>query len=159
MQPFAFPFRHWAWTCELLLGESFEECPGLEAVEFEHDEQFGKEIKELVESKREIFLHDPVADLALLVKEATAIPLAIAKSVIADLCTDAGGLPNEAADEVLFAVQNALAPVVFSEATTSLISHDLQEEFSNRWAEEKEPFEAMVREGMEALLVRNRCGS
>lgn len=49
IQPFPRPFRQWAWSCELMLGESFEACPGLIAVEFAHDEMFASEIRRLAE--------------------------------------------------------------------------------------------------------------
>ncbi|WP_404549006.1 FRG domain-containing protein [Dyella jejuensis] len=35
-QPFLRPLSQWAWTCELLMGECFEDCPSLGAIEFEH---------------------------------------------------------------------------------------------------------------------------
>jgi hypothetical protein len=74
IQPFARPFRQWAWTCELLMGECFEQYPKMQAVEFEHDRALADEIRKMAEAEGELFPHDVLADIAERIKESRVLP-------------------------------------------------------------------------------------
>ncbi len=63
-QPFERPFRQRAWTCELLMGECFEQYPKMEAIVFEHDAELATEIREMAEAEGELFPRDALADVA-----------------------------------------------------------------------------------------------
>jgi hypothetical protein len=64
IQPFPRPFRQWAWTCELLMGECFEQYPKLQALEFEHDLVLAAEIRKMAECEGVLFPQDALATLA-----------------------------------------------------------------------------------------------
>jgi len=75
IQPFARPYRQWAWSCELLMGECFEACPCLAILEFEHDVTFAKIVRERVEAKGGLFPPDILADLANTIRSMTTLSM------------------------------------------------------------------------------------
>lgn len=55
IQPFERPYRQQAWSCELLMGECFEECPCLAILEFDHSPELAQFVRERVESRGNLF--------------------------------------------------------------------------------------------------------
>ena len=80
IQPFSRPYRQWAWSCELLMGECFEGCPCLAVLEFDHDANFAGLVRERAEAQGTLFPPDIVADLAGAIQSMTTLP---AKAVTA----------------------------------------------------------------------------
>jgi len=58
IQPFARPYRQRAWGCELLMGECFEGCPRLAALEFEHSASFAGKVREYATRGGDLFPRD-----------------------------------------------------------------------------------------------------
>lgn len=74
IQPFQRPFRQWAWTCELLMGECFEQYPRLQAVEFKHDLGLARQVRQMAELEGELFPHDILADVAQRINDSDVLP-------------------------------------------------------------------------------------
>jgi hypothetical protein len=74
IQPFARPFRQWAWSCELLMGECFEACPCLAVLEFEHSAVLAQEVRERAAAQGDLFPGDLLADLGAVVGALRVLP-------------------------------------------------------------------------------------
>lgn len=74
IQPFLRPFRQWAWTCELLMGECFEACPYLAMIEFEQSAALANEALLMAERAGSLFPPDLLADLAEAVNALRVFP-------------------------------------------------------------------------------------
>ncbi len=80
IQPFVRPFRQWAWTCELLMGECFEAGPSIACIEFEHSKALAEEIRGMAEAEGSLLPPDPLADLAGAVNALRTFPAHSVKS-------------------------------------------------------------------------------
>jgi FRG domain len=74
IQPFTRPYMQSAWSCELLMGECFEECPCLAILEFEHTAALANSMRERAEAKGELFPPDILAVLGDAIRSMAAIP-------------------------------------------------------------------------------------
>jgi hypothetical protein len=85
IQPFLRPFRQWAWTCELLMGECFEAGPSIGCIEFEHSKALAEEIRGMAEAEGSLLPPDPLADLAGAVNALRTFPAHSVKSAASHL--------------------------------------------------------------------------
>jgi FRG domain len=151
IQPFARPFRQWAWSCELLLGESFEACPGLVAVEFAHEEKFANEMRRLAERDGDLFPPDVMAEVAHELAECRILPADITRRVGEDITSDPGGLeatPSELAKEL------EVIGFSVSDVPPDLLNSARMERLQDAWTSDKSYWEAEVAAGYELLLTR-----
>ena len=74
IQPFARPFKQWAWSCELLMGECLEACPCLAILEFDHDAALAGAARKRAEAQGSLFPPDILAILASAIRSMTTLP-------------------------------------------------------------------------------------
>jgi hypothetical protein len=74
IQPFSRPYMQLAWSCELLMGECFEQCPRLAILEFDHSAALADSMRERAEAKGELFPPDILAFLGEAIRSMTVIP-------------------------------------------------------------------------------------
>lgn len=74
IQPFARPFKQWAWSCELLMGQCFEACPCLAILEFDHHPALAGAVRERAEAQGSLFPRDILATLASAIRSMTTLP-------------------------------------------------------------------------------------
>lgn len=154
IQPFARPYRQWAWSCELLMGECFEACPCLAILEFEHDVAFAQTVRERAEAQGGLFPPDILADLASAIRSLTTLPM----KAVADAHRHLGpaypqhifGLPEELLRGAGFSIWEKHEPILsaaFWEQSAPGLWLSL-----NSWLRET----ARTRETI--LIRRNRAG-
>ena len=153
IQPFPRPFRQWAWSCELMLGESFEASPGLIAVEFAHDESFANEIRALAEAGGELFPPDLMADVAAVIRRSTVFPRAIATRVLTDITSDPGGL-RETVEDLCRALEHT--GFCLSDSAPRILDEAQMAQLHTTWLAEKPSWDAAIASGFELLFVRSR---
>jgi hypothetical protein len=162
IQPFARPFRQWAWTYELTLGQDFEACPWVEAVEFAQDEAFSRAVATVAEQSGSLFPPDFLADLAMLVNQSNVLPENLAWQTAKDLCGDAFGFVNTSPEQIIKELSAALAGAVPKVELSGLLpeffSEEILDELASKWASEKHNFEATVSHGMQVRIVRTIAG-
>jgi hypothetical protein len=97
LQPFTRPYAQWAWTAEMMLGEDFEDIPGVEAVLFGHSKALGEALLELFDGGKALMCDDPIFDWALQIKESNELPISNGLAIIEDVSNDPmARLPNDA---------------------------------------------------------------
>ncbi len=161
IQPFARPFRQWAWTCELLLGESFEGCPGLQAVEFVQDEEFSIEVGRRAEQSGLLFPPDFLADLAAMVNYSSVLPEEIAVETVEDLCAEAWGFAGSNPVQLLEELRATLAResrVVLSGSVPEFFSNRILSDLESDWRSQKPSFLSSINNGLQFRLVRTVAG-
>ena len=156
IQPFPRPFRQWAWSCELMLGESFEACPGMIAVEFAQDEMFANEVRRLAEKEGHLFPADPMADVAKSIVRATTLPKAVVDRVARDITLDPAGIQGMAED--LLSELEALGIHVADHVPPALDEAQLAK-LRQSWELGKASWEATFAEGFEPIIVRTQKGA
>jgi hypothetical protein len=157
IHPFHRPFRQLAWTCELSLGESFEMCPGLTAVEFQQDEDFGNQIRALAEAKGELLPADPMATIAQTINNTFELPIKIATDTLADICSDPNGLPNESVKSLLKLLANS--GYRFTDNASPIIAGPLLSEIERQWEIDEPIWNTEINEGFQLLIVRQARSS
>jgi len=150
--PFERPFRQFAWSCELMIGECFECCPDVVAWEFEHDIAFASEIKTRVEALGALLPQDPMAVVVARIKDSVHLPLAIARGVIANVLEDPCGLPKES-EEGVFAMLQELG-LTFSDSVPELISPDLRDNIGGAWEASRESWETILGAGFRMRFTK-----
>ena len=150
--PFERPFRQFAWSCELMIGECFECCPDLIAWEFDQDAGFSDEISRRAEAKGILFPQDPMDAVVECVKKSTVFPLSIAKSVIRNVISDPSGLPAETEESVFRMLQDA--GLSFADSMPALISPLLRAELGEVWEEKREYWMSTLEAGFQLRLTK-----
>ena len=64
LQPLPRPAEQWGWTCELFLGEDFEQAPFLQAVPFTHARKAGEHFLQKFAGGEALFPSDPMSRVA-----------------------------------------------------------------------------------------------
>lgn len=153
IQPFLRPFRQWAWTCELLMGECFEQYPKLQAVEFEHDAALAHEVRRMAESEGELFPHDILADVAQRINDSRVLPDANVISAVEHLGPaypkDVFGPIRRFLASEGYTVGRARAPVLTDEELSGL---------ERKCETELPDWHRTVVHGLEQILVRRGNG-
>lgn len=151
IQPFARPFRQWAWSCELLLGESLEACPGLVAVEFAHEEKFATEIRRLAERDGDLLPPDLMAEVAHELVGHRVLPADITRRVGEDITSDRGGLEATPGE-----LENELKAIGFSvsDVPPDLLNSARMERLQDAWTSNQSYWEGELAAGSRLLLMR-----
>jgi len=133
IQPFARPYRQQAWSCELLMGECFEECPCLAILEFDHSVELAQLVRERVESRGNLFPIDVLSVLAdAVMKTDTLSRAAIAeakKTLGRAYPEDTFGPPDELVRKAGYTMTERHAPILtkgFWEANTAVLDASLR---------------------------------
>jgi hypothetical protein len=149
IQPFTRPYRQSSWTCELLMGECFEQCSCLAILEFEHSAVLADSMRERAEARGELFPPDILAVLGDAIRSMTVIP----KSAVVEAYKHLGpayprqkfGPPEELLRDGGFSIWDKYEPV-FSKEFWERKSPSLREAL-NDWLSE-------TIQNNETLLVR-----
>ncbi len=154
IQPFARPFRQWAWSCELILGEDFEDCPGHEAVQFTHDKEFAHKCRSFAEADGALFPPDPMADAAVKICKSSVFPAGIAEQVLKDISSDPEGQPNETVEGLRRALENE--DYSFSDSVDPIFSEQQIAAFRSTWQAERPFWDIKLANTFDLLLVREQ---
>jgi hypothetical protein len=158
IQPFPRPFRQWAWTFELTLGQDFEACPWVEAVEFAQNETFSSAVEKIAEQTDKLFPPDFLADLAESVKKSKVLPEDLAWQTAKDLCGDPLGFVNTSPEQLIAELGEAFAcevpKIELSGLLPEFFTQDILDKLASEWASVERGFEATVGHGMQINLVR-----
>lgn len=106
LQPFARPYAQWAWTIELMLGENFEDLPGVEGVLFEHSNALGEQLLRLFEGGNSLMPADPLRDWAIAVRASRLLPYSRGVAIIEDMVLDPLGIGARNTDEALQEIES-----------------------------------------------------
>lgn len=124
IQPFLRPFRQWAWTCELLMGECLEACPGLERLEFEHSEMLANRIRAMAEADGPLFPPDELAEIAVVINASRTLPRsseeAAAKHLEFAFPIEKCGAVEEALTAAGYLIADEVPPVLTTERAAEL---------------------------------------
>lgn len=92
LQPFARPHAQWAWTIEMLLDETLDDLPGVQAVLFEHTSALGERLLRLFEGGSALMPVDPLWEWAVALRSSRSLPRTSATAIIEDLARDPLGI-------------------------------------------------------------------
>lgn len=149
IQPFARPFRQWAWTCELLMGECFEQYPKMQAIAFRHDRALAHEIRVMAEAEGELFPPDLLAELAERINVSRILPDA---DVISALKHLGPAYPNGRLGQIREFLANE-GYVVQPESTSVLTEREVSS-LELQYDTELPDWHRAVAHGLEQVLVR-----
>jgi len=127
LQPLPRPSEQWGWTCELFLGEDFEQAPSIENLPFKHSRVAGEHFLQEFSSGDALFPSDPMARVAERIVLARTLPRWALTETIADLMSDPKGIRRATEDEVLEEIRSELGLVGDSEAPSPMEGVDSRE--------------------------------
>jgi hypothetical protein len=151
LQPLPRPSEQWAWTCELFLGEDFEQAPDLKGLRFTHSPKVGEHFLHKFAGGETLFPSDPLARLADRINQASRFPLWALEETIADLTSDEKGLPNDHREQLLIEIEGKLKIVPDKDCPSPMTEADVAE-LDDIWSKKKDDF----LRGVGVRLVRTR---
>jgi hypothetical protein len=86
------PREQFGWVIVCGIGTDFEDIPGLQAFEFEHNESVSRYFLEKFSEGDDLFPADAMATVADRISASKLLPQALSYRVVADLCAQDGGL-------------------------------------------------------------------
>lgn len=86
------PSEQCAWVVELPLRHGFEGWPGVEMLQFHHDHRVGQHFLEMFEGGKQLFPHDPLADVAEEILACGEIPADLVEAALKSFTTDPCGM-------------------------------------------------------------------
>ena len=155
LQPFPRPYAQWAWTVEMMLGEDFEDIPGVEAVTFEHSAEIGEGLLYMFDGGNELLPSDPIYDWACEVKKSRQLPRSNGLSVVHDISQDPFGIQTNDADETLRQIEDANG-ISFTDAPEFSIDEESIARLSADWEASKATFMETMTTNTRVQLLRRR---
>ena len=100
LQFFPRPSEQWGWTCEMRLGDDFDNMPFVHKLVFKHDEQASRRILARFSQGGDLFPADPLSQLAERLMALPALPVDAAERIAADLIEDPQGKPGATVQDI-----------------------------------------------------------
>ncbi len=154
-QPFARPYAQWAWTAEMILGEDFEDIPGVEAVLFDHNEALGERLLDMFNGGEVLMCGDPVFDWASNIKHSNELPRSNGLAIVDDISNDPMALLPNDPELVLREIEKA-NDVSFVDNPSFRISRSEIEILQKEWDSKEEEFLDSLINDTQVQLVRTR---
>lgn len=92
------PREQFGWVVVCGINCDFEDIPGLQMLEFYHNEAIGRHFLRMFSGGRDLFPPDSMSTLADSIMVSTVLPAARAESVVRDLCSQNGGFACSASE-------------------------------------------------------------
>lgn len=127
LHPLPRPAEQWGWTCELFLGEDFEQAPSLQGLRFSHSSKAGAHFLHKFADGALLFPSDPLARVADRINHSSCLPLWALSDTIADLIEDEWGLPNSTEQELFEEIESKLGITVDANCASPIHQDDIDE--------------------------------
>lgn len=92
------PREQFGWLVVCGMGNDFEDIPGLQLLEFEHNESVGRYFLSKFSAGADLFPPDAMAEIADRIMRSNDLPGEMATSVVRDLCSQEGGFAASTSD-------------------------------------------------------------
>ncbi len=138
-QPFPRPTEQWGWTFETFLGDDFESFPYVKTLRFKHNIASSNKLLNRYNGGNDLFLPDPLADIAHDINESVILPRQIVISFLKNLSDDHQGIVVDDIEKKLEEI-SLIENVKFSEEPIDYFTQERIRLAGDIWSQNEKSF-------------------